>query len=233
MPESRREFLTHASLGILGTVVASKLEAQNPPADLPPGAPPAFGTATPVGPQVSTRTFQEAQKLVQIDMGGAEMGDAAGNWRTSMAPLYERRTGPRKVALETTDAPWSRWDPLLPGATQLPAQNQFVRSNTDPGPLPASDEDIAFAPLTSLSRWIESRQLTSERLTKIYLARLEQFNPQAALRHHADPRPCAGAGPKQADRGDRRGQISRSAAWHSLGRQGSARHRRHTHHLRR
>ncbi len=178
MPESRREFLTHASLGILGTVVASKLEAQNPPADLPPGAPPAFGTATPVGPQVSARTFQEAQKLVQIDMGGSEMADAAGNWRTSMAPLYERRTGPRKVALEAADAPWSRWDPLLPGTSQLPAQNQFVRSTTDPGPLPASDEDIAFAPLTSLSRWVESRQITSERLTGIYLARLDKFNPQ-------------------------------------------------------
>src|SRR5664279_4878786 len=106
------------------------------------------------------------------------MADAAGNWRTSMAPLYERRTGPRKVALESTDAPWSRWDPLLPGATQLPPQNQFARSNTDPGPVPARDEDIAFAPLTSLSRWVESRQITSERLTGIYLARLDKFNPQ-------------------------------------------------------
>src|SRR5450631_3769624 len=178
MPESRREFLTNASLGLLGTVVASRLDAQNPPAELPPGAPPAFGTDAPVGPVVSARTFQEAQKLVQIEMGGSEIADAAGNWRTSMAPLYERRTGPRKVALEPADAPWSRWDPLLPGATQLPPQNQFVRSNADTGPLPTRDEDIAFAPLTSLSRWVESRQITSERLPGIYLARLDKFNPQ-------------------------------------------------------
>ena len=43
---------------------------------------------------------------------------------------------------------------------------------------PASDADIAFAPVTQLSRWIEKRQLTSERITRIYLERLERFNPK-------------------------------------------------------
>src|SRR5262249_2369426 len=46
----------------------------------------------------------------------------------------------------------------------------------DGGPLPASDDAIAFAPVTHLSRWIESRQLTSERLTNIYLARIERLD---------------------------------------------------------
>jgi Asp-tRNA(Asn)/Glu-tRNA(Gln) amidotransferase A subunit family amidase len=40
------------------------------------------------------------------------------------------------------------------------------------------DEDIAFARLPALSRWIESRALTSERLTRIYLERLERFQPK-------------------------------------------------------
>jgi len=59
-----------------------------------------------------------------------------------------------------------------------PAQNRMVRSHLDPGPLPANDADIAFAPLTQLSRWIENRQLSSERLTNLYLERLERSNPQ-------------------------------------------------------
>ena len=45
-------------------------------------------------------------------------------------------------------------------------------------PLPASDSDIAFAPVSLLSAWIESRQITSERLTNIYLKRLETFDPK-------------------------------------------------------
>jgi Asp-tRNA(Asn)/Glu-tRNA(Gln) amidotransferase A subunit family amidase len=93
-----------------------------------------------------------------------------------MAPIYERRTGPRKVPLEPTLAPASRWDPALPGLTVGPARDRFVRSESAPGPVPSSDADVAFAPVTSLSRWIESRVLTSERLTRIYLARLERFD---------------------------------------------------------
>jgi Asp-tRNA(Asn)/Glu-tRNA(Gln) amidotransferase A subunit family amidase len=57
-----------------------------------------------------------------------------------------------------------------------PARNRFARSSTDPGPLPQSDADIAFAPVTQLSRWIEKRQLTSERLTRIYLQRIAQHD---------------------------------------------------------
>ncbi len=45
-------------------------------------------------------------------------------------------------------------------------------------PVPADDADIAFAPLTQLSRWVESRRLTSERLTNIYLERLQRFDPK-------------------------------------------------------
>jgi Asp-tRNA(Asn)/Glu-tRNA(Gln) amidotransferase A subunit family amidase len=53
-----------------------------------------------------------------------------------------------------------------------------VRSGTDTGPLPTGDADIAFSTVVQLSRWIESRQLSSERLTNIYLKRLEEFNPK-------------------------------------------------------
>jgi len=53
-----------------------------------------------------------------------------------------------------------------------------VRSPAAAGKLPARDEDIAFAPVHQLARWIESRQLTSERLTRLYLERLERFQPK-------------------------------------------------------
>ena len=67
---------------------------------------------------------------------------------------------------------------MLPGLTAAPARSRFVRSAGPADPLPARDEDIAFARLTSLSRWIESRALSSERLTRIYLERLERFQPK-------------------------------------------------------
>lgn len=177
MPKSRRQFLVDTSLGVLGVAAACRAVAQTP-ADLPPGTPPAFGTSPAVGPAVSSETFGEAEKLVQFALTPAQRTIAADSWRTTMASLYERRTGPRKLALEPALAPASRWNPVLPGQTNGPERDQFIRSRADPGPLPVSDDDIAFAPVTQLSRWIEQRKLTSARLTHIYLLRLQQFDPK-------------------------------------------------------
>src|ERR1022692_2216377 len=177
MSKSRREFLTLTSVALIGATITGNSRAQAP-SGLPPGAPPAFGAGPAVGPEVSPSTFAEAQKLVQIEMTEPERAQAAGSWRTNMAALYERRTGPRKVALETTLAPATQWNPVLPGMKAGPERDRFVRSNTAPKPLPADDEDIAFASVVQLSRWIEQRKLSSERLTQIYLKRLEQFDPK-------------------------------------------------------
>src|SRR5713226_9426435 len=177
MAKSRRQFLTQTSLGLLAAATAYRSYAQQP-SDLPPGAPPAFGAGPAVGPEVSPATFAEAEKLVQVEMTAPERAMAARSWRKTMAALYERRTGPRKVALESTLAPATRWNPLLLGLKSVPDRDRFIRSNADPGPLPARDEDIAFASLSRLSRWIEQRKLTSERLTQIYLKRIEQYDPK-------------------------------------------------------
>jgi Asp-tRNA(Asn)/Glu-tRNA(Gln) amidotransferase A subunit family amidase len=56
--------------------------------------------------------------------------------------------------------------------------DRFVFNPPDPGPLPNKDDDIAFSTVTQLSQWIKSRMLTSDRLTRIYLDRLEKFDPK-------------------------------------------------------
>src|SRR5438067_12922502 len=65
---------------------------------------------------------------------------------------------------------------MLPGITVTPSRDQFMRSKPDGVPLPSADDAIAFAPVTQLSRWIESRKLTSERLTNIYLDRIGRLD---------------------------------------------------------
>ena len=183
MTKTRRDFLATSSLALMSAAVHAGI-AQAPQNQTPstpiqpptPGAPTAFGTSPPVGPVVTVETFAEAEKLVQFEMTPAERAQAALNWREQMAGLYEMRTGPRKIALEPTLAPATQWNPQLPGMKPRTESNQFVRGAASAPPLPASDEDIAFAPVTQLSHWIESRQLTSVRLTGIYLDRLERYN---------------------------------------------------------
>src|SRR5262249_54185802 len=76
-------------------------------------------------------------------------------------------------------APATRWDPVLPGLSQtVPQTDRFIRTPSAGDPLPTNEADIAFATVSRLSRWIEARRLTSERLTQIYLDRLTRFDPK-------------------------------------------------------
>lgn len=61
------------------------------------------------------------------------------------------------------------WNATTPGAFHLAPWGT--------GPLPASDEDIAYLPAHRLAAAIKAGKLTSLRLTKIYLDRLKKLNP--------------------------------------------------------
>src|SRR5689334_4230789 len=175
---TRRQFLIQAPIAVLVAAAACRnnpTSTNSSSTSAPPGAPPTFGTGAGSGPAVSPETFAEAEKLMQVTMTDAERQQAAGSWRTSLAQYLERRTGPRKVALADTEVPATLWNPMLPGITAGPTRDNFVRSKNDV-PLPSTDDAIAFAPVTQLSRWIESRQLTSERLTNIYLNRIARLD---------------------------------------------------------
>jgi Asp-tRNA(Asn)/Glu-tRNA(Gln) amidotransferase A subunit family amidase len=185
MARSRRDFLAKGSLGLMGAAMAANAASggQTPGPQTPstPGAPGAFGTSPSTGPEVSVETFVEAEKLVQVKMTAKDLAEAAGNWRQSMAAVYERRVGPRKVAIPDGAVPATVWNPLMPkvqGVAAVVGESSFVRDAGKGTALPGGDEDIAYAPVAQLSRWIETRQITSERLTKIYLARLERFNKE-------------------------------------------------------
>ncbi len=172
---SRRHFIATTSIGLIGAAALPDAQSQNP-AESTAGAPPAFGAGPAFGPEVSASTFAEAEKLVQFELRRDERTMAAESWQRTLAAVYERRTGPRKVGVESSVAPYSQWNPVLPGRKAGPAREIFTGSNSDPGPLPEREEDIAFAPVTRLSRWIEQRKLSSERLTQIYLRRIERFD---------------------------------------------------------
>ena len=158
---TRRQFLITAPLGLV-TAAACRGTTPSPaetatPAQATPGAPVAFGTSPAVGPEVTAATFTEAEKLIQVSYTDADRAMLVASWRRSMAPMFERRTGPRKVALPDTLAPGMIWHPAAAIGAAPPPADRFAGSTEDAGPLPSADADIAFAPLTSLARWIERR----------------------------------------------------------------------------
>jgi Asp-tRNA(Asn)/Glu-tRNA(Gln) amidotransferase A subunit family amidase len=161
---SRREFLA-AGIAAAG---ASGLSAQPPsrPAAPSPDAPGKPGAVT-------ADTIGEASKLSGIEFTEAERATMAKTIPRQTASFHTRQTiGYFPNGL----APALVFSPPLPAARTAPA---LIRSEASKTPaLPASEEDIAYAPIAHLSRWIESKQLTSTRLTHLYLERLRRLDPK-------------------------------------------------------
>ncbi len=205
MSRTRREFLTQTALALTAARAASAAPAIDAGV-VSSAAPPAFGTGSGVGPQVTSATFAEAEKLLQLTMTEAERAQAASNWRNSMAGYLERRTGPRTLTLEPGLAPATQWNPASAARITMPAKDRFVRSTGPVPPLPKSDTDLAFAPVTDLSRWLDAKLVTSERLTRLYLERLERFQPQLRCTITATPE-LALRRAKQADAERAKGHV--------------------------
>ena len=81
----------------------------------------------------------------------------------------------RATDLGTTQ-PAIVFNPIPPGK-KLSSVRRPLRRQAITVSMPGSDEELAFLPLTHLSRLVSTRQITPTALTKLYLARLKQFDP--------------------------------------------------------
>ena len=120
---------------------------------------------------ITIEAIEAAESLVGVTYTRDERELMLDNLDGQIEAAHARRA----LTLENHIPTASRFDPRLPGFRPLPPQAPLRRSTTEPGPLPDSDEDIAFAPVTSLSQWIARGNLSSRRLTEIYLGRIESF----------------------------------------------------------
>jgi Asp-tRNA(Asn)/Glu-tRNA(Gln) amidotransferase A subunit family amidase len=121
---------------------------------------------------ITAATIAAAEALLGVRYSEAERALMLDNF----APQIELALCRRAMALPAGLGPAHRFDPRLPGFA-MPEATGFLWAPGDQ-PLPARDDDIAFAPVVELAGWIRSGQLTSERLTRIYLERIARFDPQ-------------------------------------------------------
>lgn len=120
---------------------------------------------------ITIETIEAAERLVGVTYTRDERALMLDNLDGQIEAAQARRA----LTLENDVPTASRFDPRLPGFRPPPPQAPLRPSAADPGPLPGSDEDIAFAPVTSLSQWIARGDLGSRRLTEIYLTRIESL----------------------------------------------------------
>lgn len=163
----RRKFLTlsGASLGLLASGCMPKSESS---ADAEETTPELDHTPTVEAP---FKTGHEVEDLLDIHYTDTE-------WEQLLTGFDDQIDLLRKVrALNHSNslAPAQVFDPRLPGV-KYTTDNDFFQWSIKPTNLPTHQEDIAFAPATHLTHWIQSKQITSLELTELYLDRIQKFN---------------------------------------------------------
>ena len=124
-------------------------------------------------PGITNATLAEAEKLAAIEFTEKERTEVL----TGIGDEIERYRRRRTVELPNGLGPAVVFAARLPGRS-IPDRDLYVGSDTDPGSLATDDATIAYAPVTALSAWIRRGVLSSERLTGIYLRRLERLGPK-------------------------------------------------------
>lgn len=86
----------------------------------------------------------------------------------------------RAVSLSNGVPPAFTFDPTLAGKlprTPAPKTKSAPAAEPKIGS-PGATEDVAFAPVTSLSEWLRRKEVSSTELTKLYLDRIERLDPK-------------------------------------------------------
>jgi len=120
---------------------------------------------------ITSNTLKEAEKLTGVPYTESERELML----KSIGGQIKKSTEIRELGMRNADlAPALQFDPRLPG-TKLP-DAKWLRERKRAVPrLPNSEADIAYAPVNVLSEWIRSKQLSSRRLTEIYLRRIDKY----------------------------------------------------------
>ncbi len=156
---SRRGLLAAGALG--AGLVGTKAIAQQ--ATTPDVAPEAL----------SPRLVECAEKLIPIDYTEAERAQLLNGFENQLQSV----TALRAQNFDNALAPALTFDPRLPGVQIAPQNNAVRGASPEEIPLPDNEADIAYASLAQLGYWLRNSDLTSRKLTGIYLDRIDRFGP--------------------------------------------------------
>jgi len=192
MSASRREFLALSTLSLLGAPLSAKILRLSDTA--PPGAR-RLRHGSSDWPRGSAPTSRR-RKLVNFSLTGERARPGCQQLAHLHGGLLRAQVGHAQGRYRTLGSTWSQWKPGCPVTPAGPEAERFVRRLGEPGPLPGSDEAIAFSPVQSAG--------ALDRAARAYLRAADRHLPgaAAALRRQLrcvitlTPELAPGAGPR-------------------------------------
>ena len=119
-------------------------------------------------PRITLEMLQAAEKIAGVSFTKDERQAILVRLNSDAGPL------PGFDALRRADLgsmqPAFVFNPVLPGKT-IPNERRPLRRQAAEISTPKTEDELAFLPVTHLSKLIETRRVTSTELTKLYLSR--------------------------------------------------------------
>jgi Asp-tRNA(Asn)/Glu-tRNA(Gln) amidotransferase A subunit family amidase len=166
---SRRNFLSEAlGVAVVGPAALASTSSTSAPLNGKPG-----DIGSPAS-AITPATIAEAEKLHAVRF----TADQGIELAAAMPAQVKNIEALRKVGKSLELQPALHFDPRLPGKHYPPQKNLVRLASAEYPPLPQDGVELAYAPVTHLSHWIHSRQLTSVRLTELYLERIARIAPK-------------------------------------------------------
>ena len=128
--------------------------------------------------EITPEMVKKAEWISGLELSDEERNATASSLQRKLAGLAELR----QLPITNDVAPAFTFRTIAPAPTQPQKIDRTpeVISNPDTK-RPATDEEIAFLPVSALSRLIKNREVSSVELTKLYLSRLKKIQLSAEL----------------------------------------------------
>ena len=113
-----------------------------------------------------------AARLAGLDISAEDRDEMVKGINANLAS-YEAL---REIHIDQHVPPPLYFNPAVPGQTFSTSRRPFLRGNREEVTRPENLDEIAFWPVTDLAQLIESRQVTSQELTRMYLDRIKRYD---------------------------------------------------------
>jgi Asp-tRNA(Asn)/Glu-tRNA(Gln) amidotransferase A subunit family amidase len=124
--------------------------------------------------KLTREDLQGAQRVFGLEFSDQKL-DQMLSTLTGRVKIYERM---RQVALSNSVPPAIGFNPLPAGFKFETARHKPVFESPRRMKLPANRDELAFYSVGELAALVKARQITSEELTRFYLARLKKYGPK-------------------------------------------------------
>ena len=121
---------------------------------------------------ITSNMIDAAAKLAGLQFSADDRDEMLAGINANLAS-YEAL---RHIEIDQNVPPPLYFSPVVPGQTFSDVRRAFRVERKETPERPANLQDVAFWPLTELARLIETRQVTSVDLTRMYIERIKRYD---------------------------------------------------------